>query len=513
MSQFVCNSKKPIVSLKEGKIRGYFFNGVCHFLGVEYGKAKRFHPARRLRPYKGVRDALHYGYVCPLLNDPKPTAEILVPHRYWPQNEDCLNLNIWTRHINGKKKVPVLVWIHGGGFSDGSSIEQLAYDGFNLAKNNDVVVVSVNHRLNILGYFDLSEYGKEYAHSANLGNEDLILALEWIRDNIESFGGDKSNVCLFGQSGGGGKIMSLMQMKKADHLYHKAVIMSGVTRSLLYGKDMSAKKLVDTLMKKLKIKDVRQLEDIEYRKLAEAHKKTCEQLKTENCYLGSMPKENRYFMGDPVSNDMNPYSLRVPLIVGTVISEFSFAKPEDNKRQISKEEAVRKAREIYGENAEKIVDLYHKAYPQKPYIDSLYLDSIFRKPSLDLLKKRSHLTDCSYAYMFSLEFDYEGGKQAWHCSDIPFVFNNLDLVPSHNIEGVTDRIAKDMSEMLVRFAYTGKPDTKAFKKWKPCKDGDIYTMIIDRDYRLDKNYDDELVSLHYDSFKGFKAKDIKLRQH
>ena len=513
MSQFVCNSEGPIVSTKQGKVRGYFFKDVYHFLGIQYGEAERFHRARMVRPFKGIKDALHYGCVCPLLNDPKPTAELLVPHRYWPQDEDCLNLNIWTRNINNRKKLPVLVWFHGGGFTDGSAIEQCAYDGYNLVKKNDVVVVTVNHRLNILGYFDLSEYSEEYAHSANLGNEDLIVALKWIRDNISAFGGDPDNVCIYGQSGGGGKVMCLMQMKEADGLYHKAVIMSGVTRFLLYGKDVSARKMVDALLKKLKLKDVKELETVEYRRLALAYKEVSEKLKGKGYYLGCMPKENAYFKGDPISNGFHKKSLSVPLMVGTVISEFSFAKPIGNKRSYGREDAIRLARDVYGEEAERIIDLYHQAYPDKPYIDALYLDSMFRKPSLDLLKKRSQLCDNSYAYLFSLEFDHEGGKEAWHCSDIPFVFDNLDLVPSHNIEGVTDQIAEDMSKMLVHFASTGKPDTKAFRKWKPCKDGHVYTMVIDRDYRLEDNYDDELIELHCRSFRGFGKKDLKLAQH
>ena len=136
----------------------------------------------------------------------------MVPHMYWSEKEDCQNLNIWTPSIRDGRKRPVMVWLHGGGFSAGSSIEQLAYDGENLSRAGDVVVVSVNHRLNVLGYLDLSPFGEKYQDSANAGNLDLIAALEWIRDNIEGFGGDPENVTLFGQSGGGVKVWSLLQM-------------------------------------------------------------------------------------------------------------------------------------------------------------------------------------------------------------------------------------------------------------------------------------------------------------
>ena len=148
----------------------------------------------------------------------------MVPHMYWSEKEDCQNLNIWTPSIRDGRKRPVMVWLHGGGFSAGSSIEQLAYDGENLSRAGDVVVVSVNHRLNVLGYLDLSPFGEKYQDSANAGNLDLIAALEWIRDNIEGFGGDPENVTLFGQSGGGVKVWSLLQMPEADGLFHKGII-------------------------------------------------------------------------------------------------------------------------------------------------------------------------------------------------------------------------------------------------------------------------------------------------
>ena len=145
----------------------------------------------------------------------------MVPHMYWSEKEDCQNLNIWTPSIRDGRKRPVMVWLHGGGFSAGSSIEQLAYDGENLSRAGDVVVVSVNHRLNVLGYLNLSPFGEKYQDSANAGNLDLIAALDWIRDNIEGFGGDPENVTLFGQSGGGVKVWSLLQMPEADGLFHK----------------------------------------------------------------------------------------------------------------------------------------------------------------------------------------------------------------------------------------------------------------------------------------------------
>lgn len=153
-------------------------------------------------PYtEGIFDATNYGAVCPVLSVPKPTTELKIPHRLWVENEDCLNLNIWTPALDDKKR-PVLVWLHGGGLRDGSSIEQLAYEGYNAAKKGDIVVVSVNHRLNVLGYFDISAFGREYENSGNNGTADTLAALKWVNENIENFGGDRGNITIMGQSGG-----------------------------------------------------------------------------------------------------------------------------------------------------------------------------------------------------------------------------------------------------------------------------------------------------------------------
>lgn len=192
----------------------------------------------RVKPWDGVKEVQSYGYVSPLLHPEQPggNGEMMVPHMYWQEKEDCQNLNIWTPSIRDGRKRPVMVWLHGGGFSAGSSIEQLAYDGENLSRAGDVVVVSVNHRLNVLGYLDLSPFGEKYRDSANAGNLDLIAALEWIRDNIEGFGGDPENVTLFGQSGGGVKVWSLLQMPEADGLFHKGIIESGVVDPDLLGR-------------------------------------------------------------------------------------------------------------------------------------------------------------------------------------------------------------------------------------------------------------------------------------
>ena len=191
-----------------------------YFKGIPYAKARRFHAPEPVERWDGILEATSYGYVCPLLELPKPYGELNIPHRYWIMNEECQNLNVWTPACDGEKR-PVMVWLHGGGFEAGSAIENIAYEGENMCRIGQVVVVSINHRLNLLGYFDLSAYGSEYANSGNAGTDDIIMALQWIQDNIANFGGDPENVTLFGQSGGGAKITTLLQTPKADGLFAK----------------------------------------------------------------------------------------------------------------------------------------------------------------------------------------------------------------------------------------------------------------------------------------------------
>lgn len=176
MAQF-CYDDVPVLETTGGKLKGYFYNGEYIFKGVPYAYADRFCMPKELT-WEGIKDACSYGYVCPLMMKDNPCAELMVPHRYWPQDEHCQNLNIWTKTLDTDKKLPVIVWLHGGGYFAGSSIEQVAYDGFQMCMNGDVVVVSINHRLNILGYLDLSPFGEKYANSGNAGHADMVAALQ-----------------------------------------------------------------------------------------------------------------------------------------------------------------------------------------------------------------------------------------------------------------------------------------------------------------------------------------------
>src|SRR5438067_10698482 len=225
---------EPIVETVSGKVRGSTLAGIHAFKGIAYGAptggAHRFQPPRPAEPWAGVRDALALGGRAPQWQG-APTrrpgmASFLGPVDTSPGTEECLSLHVWTPGLDAAKR-PVMVWLHGGAFHFGSA-NRAVTDGANLARRGDVVVVSVNHRLNILGHFDLSGIGGErYAHSGNAGVLDLIAALEWVRDHVERFGGDPGNVTVFGESGGGGEVSVLLAMPAARGLFHRAIIQSG----------------------------------------------------------------------------------------------------------------------------------------------------------------------------------------------------------------------------------------------------------------------------------------------
>jgi para-nitrobenzyl esterase len=222
------NLNPPVVQVAAGKLRGFHDGKTSTFLGIPYAEAERFEMPKAVKPWDGIRSAQAWGPVSPIPVQDKPGPdEFVFPHRYWLENEARQVLNIWTQNASASAKKPVMLWMHGGGFTNGSSMGSYAYDGKNLSEFGDVVVVSVNHRLNIIGTLDLSAYGPQYENSRYTGMADLVAALQWVQENIAQFGGDPGNVTLFGQSGGGSKATRLMHMPVAKGLFHKAIAQSG----------------------------------------------------------------------------------------------------------------------------------------------------------------------------------------------------------------------------------------------------------------------------------------------
>src|ERR1700691_1256255 len=243
-----------VAATRAGRVAGYIRGGIFTFKGIPYADScagpNRFMPPVKPKSWEGVRSSRQYGYVAPQAPRAGWANDEEAFMFTWDdgvQSEDCLRVNVWTADVADGKKRPVMVWLHGGGYTAGSGQELRSYDGENLARRGDLVVVSLNHRLNAFGYLDLSKFGDPYAASGNVGMLDIVAALEWVRDNIESFGGDPQRVTLFGQSGGGGKVSTLMAMPAAKGLFHRAIVESG---SILQGiPHVSAQQVADAVVR------------------------------------------------------------------------------------------------------------------------------------------------------------------------------------------------------------------------------------------------------------------------
>ena len=496
--KFICSSTEPIVQTKAGKLRGYLLDTTYTFHGIKYADAKRFMMPTPVEHWEGVKDAHSYGSVSPLTEHLQPQLELLVPHRYWIENENCQFLNIWTQSLDRSAKKPVMVWLHGGGYSAGSSIEIPAYDGDNLSKFGDVVVVTFNHRLNILGYLDLSDFGDEYANSGNAGMADIVEALKWVQNNIAGFGGDPNNVTIFGQSGGGGKVTTLGQIPAAEGLFHKMIVMSGVLGGGMFAGERNDRLIVEEMLKVLELKqnDVKTFETIPYPQLAQAYNKVIEALRKDGWQVMPSPIQNDWYTGDPLEVGFSEYAKKIPTMVGTVIAEFAFERGALKKNELSAGERKKILEEKFGDSTDKLIKVFKKAYPDKNEIDILSVDTFFRLPTLKYLQEKSAVAGAPvYSYMFSVDFDYDDGKPAWHCSDIPFAFHNCDKHAVCNIEGVTDRLEDQVSRAYINFARYGDPNNDKLPRWDAFTPQNKATMVFDVKCEQRIDYEKELMEI------------------
>lgn len=512
---FKSNKNTAIVETKQGKVRGFVYDGITIFKGIPYARAERFHSPKPVEPWEGVFDATNFGYVCPLLEMDEPHGELLVPHRFWIMNEHCQNLNVWTPGCDGEKR-PVLVWFHGGGYEAGSAIEHIAYEGENMSRYGQVVVVSINHRLNILGYLDLSDFGEEYANSGNAGTDDIIASLQWVKENITAFGGDPDNVTVFGQSGGGAKITTLLQTPAADGLFAKGFNMSGVVEDLVDDSKGSGRELAETLMKELGLKSVKELETVSYDRLAEAYNKWRPVFEKAGKYVGCTPHPNAYYVGDPLKVGFRKETAQVPMLVGTVFGEFNtFRANEYDKHEMTEAEQKKVLVELIGKKeAEELITLYKEAYPERETIDLLNLDYVFRYPAQKYIKMRSALNDATYSYMFDLDLPVDDGRAPWHCSDIPYVFHNTEYVPVTQEEGVTEKIEKLIFDSVMAFARTGNPNNEAIPFWPASTPEEEQVLVIGKETQIKCNYDHKLMQVHMKYLKPImekRAEDLEVQ--
>ncbi len=494
--QFRYDAQTAVIKTTKGLIHGYEYDGMSIFKGIPYAKAKRFHDPEPMEPWEGVLETTGYSYVCPLMDPETPDSALHDPHRVGIKSENCQNLNVWTPGCDDKKR-PVMVWLHGGGFSAGSSIEMVAYEGENACKYGQVVFVSINHRLNVLGYCDLSEFGEEYKNSGNAGTSDLIAALQWIHDNIENFGGDPENVTIFGQSGGGMKVTTLLQTPAADGLYHKGIVMSGVMGGAFFDCVGSGRQMGEIMMKKLGISSVKELETAPYDDLVNAFKWARYELRPQRINSGETPCRNGFYAGDPLEVPFREETANIPILVGSTFAEFDgFGLMGIDRKNLTEPEAVKTIEERFGKAvADQVIPLFRKAYPDRKTIDILGYDFMFRKYILDYLKRRSGMNNCTWDYIFNLDGPMNGGEVPPHCADIPFVFHNTELVPSTQQVGITERIEKEIFDTVMAFVRTGNPNNSSIPQWNHDSPKEFDTMVFGLKTGTRPNFDRELIEV------------------
>jgi para-nitrobenzyl esterase len=504
----------PLVKTSHGRIRGYINQGIYTFRGVRYGAStsgkNRFMPPKSPEPWTEIRDASGYGYRAAQTN---PASQgILSPDTeigriLWasdgfrvppPESEDCLFLNIWTPTLDSTEKRPVMVWLHGGGFSMGSSSD-LLYDGTNLARRG-AVMVGVNHRLNVFGYTHLGDIGgEEYAHSGNAGQLDIIAALEWVCDNIEHFGGDPKRVMIFGESGGGAKVSMLLASPPAKGLFHSAVIESGP--GIKVEEREPATKAGELLLAELGIKP----ED-----LPEIHKLSTEEILT--AYFGTTAKLTEQGVGrgvfgpvlDPEVLPTHPFyptapaiSENVPIMVGWNKTESTvFSMGQDELWSLDEEGMRGRIEKLAGANTDRLIEMYRREYPEMSP-SALYFHAasypMMGSGSIAIAERKAALGKAP-AYLYRLDWEtpvLEGKLISPHGLEMPFVFDNVENGGIGLTGGGEEaqKMADKLSETWIAFAATGDPNTpkSGLPQWDPYDKAKRPTMIFDTKSRLESD--------------------------
>jgi para-nitrobenzyl esterase len=480
----------PVVETSSGKVRGVIQGGTHIFRGIPYGAStagsNRFMPPRKPEPWTGVREAFQNGPTAPQLNGPI-NALILNHTPTAPKGEDCLVINIFTPGVNDGRKRPVMVWLHGGGFASGAGTP-LAFDGTDLARSGDVVMVAVNHRLNIFGYLFLADLGSEnYADSGNAGLLDVVAVLQWVRDNIAQFGGNPGNVTLFGQSGGGLKISTLLGMPPAKGLFHKAIIESG---SALKGISRdAANKTTGLILEKLSLQkdQIDELQKLPVERLLSAIDTRGAAPGTPSLALGPVV-DGRSLLRDPFDPVAPEISADVPLIIGSVNTEGTFFTPPDSPL-FSLDDAGMRARLVsrYGEATDKLIDLYRKEVPNATPSQIFFLITAFPAAAITQAERKVAQGKAPvYMYLFTWETPVEGGRRfSPHTVELPFVFNNVVEQPEEVGNGPDlQPLANKMSGAWTTFARTGVPAAAGTPKWLPYSVSERPTMIINNEWKL-----------------------------
>jgi len=492
-----------VANTEYGKVRGFVLRGINQFLGIPYGAdtsgKNRFMPPVKPEPWTDIKPTVWWGNTAPQIMEKRylnAYASFVDHWNYDDVSEDCLKLNVWTPKVDSGKR-PVVVWLHGGGFTNGNAIEQDGYHGENLSRLGDIVFCSINHRLGPFGYSHLKAAGG-HPHSGNVGNLDLVAALEWVKNNIANFGGDPNNVTIIGQSGGGAKVTSLMNMPAAKGLFHKAVALSGT--SLTGVNKEYAEKLGLKVMEEAGLKpgEIEKLQQIPWRQYIDittrAVEKFAEEAKKMNISRGGFsPVADGVTMNDqPFFSDPTHFSADIPLIINTTFHESSPSRTDAKLEEISLVEVVEKIKPRFGADSIKIVEAYSQNFPKAKPVEVWAMILSNRKGAIAAADaKVSQRKAPVYVSWFGWQPPlFDGRMRAFHCDDICFWFYNTDLMLTHTGGGKRPRaLSSKMAKSFLSFIKTGNPNGGGLPAWKPYTKEKGETMILDDTCQLVNNPD------------------------
>lgn len=497
-----CQPSDPlVVRTTNGPVKGCVdeISGVLAFQGIPYAKVERFMPPLPVDRWDSVMVCDHWG--------PQAMQGGRMSDDESQMSENCCVLNVWTSGLKGAR--PVMLWCHGGGFDMGTS----AWNPGMCLAEKDVVVVSLNHRLNILGFLDLSACGEKYKYSGNVGMLDIVAALEWIRDNISRFGGDPGNVTVFGESGGGGKVGTLMCMPSAKDLFHKAIIMSGTILNV-NDKEMS-ETLGLAVLDELGIspEEVEKINDVPYDILYDAGQRALASSigrRTPGTPMmwgfGPTP-DGEVLLQQPFQPDFADISAHKPLVIGTTFNELQRPRYND-------EMDLGQARETlgatFGEDTDKYVEAFGKAWPEFTPQDLLSADWLFRPKTIitaDAASKKMRAP--IYNYMFTWRSPVTNVSA--HGAELNFCFNTLQFCGRDLPEPSDDdrQLAEWMSQSWANFAHCGDPNVEGLPQWHPYTEENGECFIFDKVCCVRNNFDrelEELVNAHcFKQLDAFKA--------
>ena len=492
-----CNPKasqnqEAVVKTTSGTIAGSIDDGIFTFKGIPYAKAERFMPPQDPDAWEGVRECTEFG----------PVAKQIVA---WIEDsvmdeKKLFSVNVWTQGIMDGKKRPVMLWLHGGGFHVGSSNDPMTY-GQALAKKGDIVVVSVNHRLNILGFLDLSAFDEKYAQSANVGMLDIVKSLEWVKNNIENFGGNPSDVTIVGESGGGGKVGTLMCMPAAKGLFHKAIIQSGTLLNTMTKESSQALGLAVLENLGIAAGEIEKLDTIAYSELVEAGNDAIAKISGPRKpgspqMFGFAPSaDSIVLVQQPFSPGFADFSKGIPVMIGSTLNELM--PTVYGEKDLTLDQAKERLAKIYGDKTEQYIELFAQAYPDYTPQDLLSIDTTFRPFTIrtaDAWSAESNAPLYMYFLAWKSSVD-DSSKGSFHGLDIPLAFNTVDLRPDWT--GNTEeawQLADKMSSAWINFVKSGNPNVEEkLPVWEPYTRGNGTTMYFDNECRIVNNHDRELM--------------------